>query len=464
MNGFNAEITRRAFAALAAPVALAGCSGEKKAPVPPPRDPAEWYAADLKDPHPVQVVRRPSPLDPGREVALFGLGGVRFPHLPGLPGVKGPIDQELGAKLIHYALRHGINFFDSGYKYEDGGSEAFFGAALAPHPRESFYFCTKAPPWNISTLADAKRIFAEQLKRTRMDYFDVYMLHSLIWEKDYERTFLKTGALDYFKEEKARGRILHLGFSFHGKPEFLQRLVDEGWAEVCTILVNGKDWAGPNRSVELCRILTEAKMPTIVMEPLCGGGLAHLRPAAHACLQKVAPKATDASWSLRFAAHPANVMTVLSGFTRFAHLKEDVETFAAGTYRPFTDEEHKVYADAIRLECGGGEGVACSQCRYCMPCPHGVDIPALFHFWNMRIKWRGLPDPANAGACRAFLQAYWKAVPPLRNAARCIGCGECRKKCPQWQFTIAQELVKIDNYFQALERRFPDLPRPRTRG
>ena len=446
-------ISRREFATMAAAAAMG------------PRALADWFEEDLKDPNPVQVLRRPSPLDPKEELSILGLGGVRLPVLSGnLGSQKDPVDYELSSKMIDYAIRHGINFFDSGYFYHNGDSERFYGYALSKHPRESFHFATKAPPWNISTLADAKRIFQEQLDRCKMSYFDCYELHSLCREEDYVKTFLKTGALEYYREEKAKGRIRHLGFSFHGRYRFLERILDEGWAEVVTILVNGKDWKGVNCSADLYRLIEKHNLPVVVMEPLCGGGLARLRPKAHELLQAAAPGKSDASWSLRFAAHPKNVMTVLTGFTRFEHLKENIGTFAADAYRPFTAEEHKVYAEAIEIECGGMQGVACSGCRYCMPCPYGVDIPGLFHFWNMRIKWSGLPDAGDRPARRKFLGKYYAAFPALRNASRCIGCGECAKRCPQWQFTIKDELAKIDAYFRGIERENPDLAPPLATG
>ena len=443
------KISRREFATMAA-AAAAG-----------PRALADWFDEDLKDPNPVQVLQRPSPLDPKEKVSILGLGGVRLPVLSGnLGSQQDPVDYELSSKMIDYAIRHGINFFDTGYFYHNGDSERFYGHALSKHPRESFHFVTKAPPWNISTLADAKRIFEEQLKKCRMSYFDCYELHSLCREEDYERTFVKTGAIEYYREEKAKGRIRHLGFSFHGRPQFLQRILDEKWAEIVTILVNGLDWKGVNFSEQLYGMIEKAGLPVVVMEPLCGGHLARLKPAAHEILSKAAPGKTDASWSLRFAAHPKNVMTVLTGFTKFEHLKENVGTFAAGSYRPFTAEEHEAYAKAIAAETSGMKGVPCSGCKYCEPCPYGVDIPAIFHFWNMAIKWGGMPAPSDKAGRRAFLEGYWRKFSPLRNASRCIGCKDCAKRCPQWQFAIADELAKIDDYFRAIERENPDLEPP----
>ncbi len=456
----NEGISRRAFASLTVPATLLALSRTRPASA-AAKDVAAWYDEDLKDEHPVQVLQRPSPLDPKQKVSILGLGGVRIPVLSGnLGSQEDPIDYELSSKLIDYAIHHGINFFDSGYIYHTGDSEKFYGHALSKHPRESFHFATKAPPWNIATLADAKRIFQEQLDRCKMSYFDCYELHSLQREADYERTFVKTGVLEYFKEEKAKGRIRHLGFSFHGQAPFLERLLSEKWAEVVTLLVNGVDWKGVNVSAQLYGMLEKAGLPVVVMEPLCGGRLARLKPKAHEILQKHSPGKTDASWSLRFAAHPKNVMTVLTGFTRFEHLKENVGTFAADAYKPFTEEEHKVYAQAIDADSDGVKGVPCSECRYCMPCPYGVDIPRIFHFWNMRLKWSGLPAANDRDARAWFLHDYYANFSPLRNASRCIACGECAKRCPQWQFKISDELAKIDAYFRAIERENPDFEPP----
>ena len=442
-------ITRRQFTSLAAAAALG------------PRALADFLDDDLKNPNPTRVLQRPWALDPKMKLSLLGLGGVRLPVLSGNLGSQDdPVDYELGSKYLDYAIRHGINVFDSGYFYHRGDSERFYGHALSKHPRESFHFTTKAPPWNISSLADAKRIFQEQLDRCKMDYFDCYELHSLIKEEDYERTFVKTGAIDYYREEKAKGRIRHLGFSFHGQMPFLERLLSEGWAEVATILINGKDWKGANRSEDLYRKLEEKGLPVVVMEPLCGGSLAWLKPAAMRVLEEAVPGKSAASWSLRFAAHPKNVTTVLTGFTRLEHLQENIETFPEKGYRPFSEAEHKAYARAMELECGGMTGVPCSQCHYCMPCPYGVDIPSVFHFWNMRIKWNGLPEPGDKAGRLAFLRQYHAKFPVLRNASRCIGCGECAKKCPQWQFAIAKELARIDDYFRSIEHENPGYAPP----
>lgn len=436
------EMTRREFAASLA-AAGAGIAGR----------------AAEDDGRRVRVAQRPSPFEKGKTISVIGIGGVRLPlkDKGKLGSQIGPVDYEVGSRYVDYALEHGINFFDSAWKYHQGDSERFFGYALSKHPRESFTFCTKMSPWGIKTLADAKAMFAEQLKKCRMDSFDIYQLHSVNRPEDYERTFVKTGIIDYLREERSKGRIKRLGFSFHGRPDFLKELLDMGIWEAITILVNGKDWESANRSKELLAMISSRGIPAIGMESLCGGGLARLKTAAHKLLQTAEPGSTDASWSLRFAASAPGLVTALTGFTRFEHLEENVRTFDERVYRPFTPEQHRVYAKAIELEMGGVKGVPCSECAYCMPCPYGVDIPGTFHVWNSQVKWHGMPDSSDHKATRRFLESYRRRVPFLHDASRCIGCGDCGKRCPQWQFDIPTELAKIDEWVQAARRREFDM-------
>lgn len=450
-------VTRRGFAkAIGATVPLAVASAVAKDDALPDQNPGEF------------VIQRPSPLDPKRKVSIIGFGGVRLPVATGrLRNQMDPVDYPTATKYVDYALAHGINWFDSGYHYHGGDSERFFGHALSRYPRESFWFCTKAPPWDISSLADAKRIFKEQLERTRFGYFDVYMLHSLVHQEDYIKTFVKTGAIDYFREEKAKGRIRHFGFSFHGREDFMDYLLETQQWDVVTILVNGIDWRGPNRSESLLSKLRAKGIPAVGMESLAGGRLANMLPAAKEHLAKARPGLTDAAWSLKFAAEREGVMTAMTGFTRFEHLKEDISIFNEKGYKPLSQEEVSSYLEAIKINSGGGEGVPCSGCGYCMPCPYGVDIVGIFHWWNMKLKWSRLPsltDPGDHEARLKFLADYGKRFGTFRGAERCIGCERCGKKCPQWQFRIPDELAKIERFVESVRRAEPDFRMQNTPG
>ena len=225
--------------------------------------------------------------------------------------------------------------------------------------------------------------------------------------------------------------------------------------DVVTILVNGIDWRGPNRSESLLSKLRAKGIPAVGMESLAGGRLANMLPAAKEHLAKARPGLTDAAWSLKFAAEREGVMTAMTGFTRFEHLKEDISIFNEKGYKPLSQEEVSSYLEAIKINSGGGEGVPCPGCGYCMPCPYGVDIVGIFHWWNMKLKWSRLPsltDPGDHEARLKFLADYGKRFGTFRGAERCIGCARCEKKCPQWQFNIQKELVKISEYMESLRR------------
>ena len=399
---------------------------------------------DRESPDDWQVLRRPFAPEPGREVSVLGYGGIR---LPILNRDKLKIDDELGLELVDYAVRHGVNYFDTGWVYHDGEGEKFFGRALKRYPRESFMLADKMPTWVLKKPEDAPKIFEEQLKRCQVDYFDNYLLHSLAKKDEYQRVYKDWKVFDYLKEQKAKGRIRHLGFSFHGKSPFLKELLDEYPWELCVITLNAHYDRVNKDAAKQIALLQERKVPIFAMEPLAGGRCGSLNAAARKILSAQAPDSTPAEWAFRWALSQEGVQCLMSGMGRMRWLKENVRTLSAQRFRPLDDAERTVYAQALDAYMKYNT-VPCTGCRYCMPCPYGVSIPEIFTWWNSFAGEGRLPAETGANDSqvlrREFLASYSHAVGAGCGPEKCIACRKCKVACPQWVFDIPREMKKID--------------------
>ena len=343
---------------------------------------------------------------------LLGFGCMRLPRRsPDQP----EIDFDTAAKMIDTAMKAGCNYFDTAYMYHNGLSERFLGEALKKYPRDSYYLTDKMPVWFAKSPGDVERIFAEQLKRCQTDYFDFYLLHSL--DENHWSMAQKFRACEFLDRMKREGKIRKLGFSFHDKPEVLKKIVGARSWDFAQIQLNYLDWE-LYRSREQYEILTEAGIPVIVMEPLRGGALATLSPEAAAVLKKADPDASCAAWALRYVGSLPNVLCILSGMTLPEHVADNLRTFTP--FKPLSDGERKVLAEALtayrkRL------AIPCTACRYCMPCPVGVEIPKIFGLYNQyRISGN-----------RWLFTNNYRAIDEGSRASACVGCGACLKKCPQ---------------------------------
>lgn len=358
-----------------------------------------------------------------RPVSLLGFGTMRLPTRE----PDGKIDTARAQEMIDYAYAHGVNYYDTAYPYHGGESERFIGAALQKYPRDSFFLADKMPPWHLRAPGDAQRIFEEQLGKCQVDYFDYYLCHNLTAE--LVKPFQQFDVISYLDGEKKAGRIRHLGFSFHDTPEVLERVVELYDWDFAQIQLNYLDWDRQNARRQY-EILTEHGIPVIIMEPVRGGTLATLSGDSAALLREREPERSLASWAIRFAASLPNVMTVLSGMSTEEQVEDNIATMSG--FRPLTDEERELVFRAAELFCKNVT-IPCTGCRYCMECPQGVDIPAIFAAYNEYAV-----DKSLNGLKRAYEQ-----LGETKQIHRCVRCGQCAPHCPQG-IEIPERLAEID--------------------
>ena len=367
----------------------------------------------------------------GKQISILGLGCMR---LPKLDPEKPDIDEPKAFEMVDYAYNHGINYFDTAWPYHGEMSEEFVGRALKKYPRDSFYLATKMPVWLVNTPEDAERIFAKQLEKLQTDYFDFYLLHATNAER--LEGWKKSGVYDVCRKLKEEGKIRHLGFSFHDKPEVLEQIVDQFEFDFAQIQFNYLDYELQDAKKQY-EILESHHIPTVVMEPVRGGALADLCEESNAIFKAADPSASVASWALRYAMNPDNIMVVLSGMSNMEQLKDNIHT--AETFRKLTPEEEAVIAKALDVF-KKNNTVPCTACRYCQPCPMGVEIPRIFTACN---QYRITKNANN-------FKSTYSEIPDEAQAHNCVACGACMEQCPQ-HIQIPDLMTEIANAYEALK-------------
>ena len=393
----------------------------------------------------------------GDKVSILGYGCMRWPMIKDENG-KDIIDQETTNRLVDYAIEHGVNYFDTAPVYLQGQSETATGIALKRHPRESYFIATKLSNFSNASRENSIEMYRKSFENLQTDYIDYYLLHSISGMDAFQKRYVENGVIDFLLEERKAGRIRNLGFSFHGSAA--------GWDELMTthekyhwdfvqIQLNYVDWkhaGGRNANAEyLQQELDKRGIPSIIMEPLLGGRLANVPENIAQRLKERNPEGSIASWAFRFAGTPEGVLTVLSGMTYMEHLQDNLKTYSP--LAPLNEEDLKFLEETVVLM-QDYPTIPCNDCKYCMPCPYGIDIPAILLHYNKCVNEGNLAtsraDKNYSEARRAYLISYDRAVPKLRQAARCIGCGQCTSHCPQ-NIDIPKELHKIDRYIEKLK-------------
>ena len=354
----------------------------------------------------------------GEKLSLFAMGTMR---LPVIDGDDARIDEDAARAMFDYALEHGVNYFDTAWGYHGGNSELVTGRALARHPRESFNIASKFPGYDLNNMGKVEEIFAKQLEKCQVEYFDFYLVHNVCESNiDAYLDDERYGTVSYLKKMRDEGRIRHLGFSCHGQMDVLERFLEAYGAdmEFCQLQLNYLDWTFQDAK-EKMELAGRYDLPIWVMEPLRGGQLARLTDEQFAPLKAMRPDETQVGWALRFLQSLPEVTTVLSGSSSLEQMAENIALFEEE--RPLSTEETEallgVADDMVRSNV-----LPCTACRYCTShCPVGLDIPMLLALYNEhKFTNGGFIAPMMLGT-----------LPEDERPAACIGCGTCSSVCPQ---------------------------------
>lgn len=404
----------------------------------------------------------------GDKVSLLGFGMMRLPSVDGRSAREGneEIDQEMVNQLVDYAIAHGVNYFDTSPAYCRGMSEHATGIALSRHPRDTYFIATKLSNFSPASwpLEASKAMYHNSMKELQTDYLDYLLLHGIGMGngmEEFEERYMKNGLLDYLVEERKSGRIRNLGFSYHGDIKVFDYLLsrhDEYKWDFVQIQLNYLDWKyakeiNPrNTDAEyLYNELTKHNIPAIIMEPLLGGRLSNAPGNIVARLKQRKPELSVASWAFRFAGSFPNVLTVLSGMTRMEHLQDNLRTYAP--LDALTEDDFSFLQQTATMMMQFNT-IPCNDCKYCMPCPYGIDIPAILLHYNKCLNEGNVIDNTQdekyREARRAYLIGYDRSVPKLRQADHCIGCNQCSMHCPQ-RIDIPKQMQRINSYVEELK-------------
>ena len=369
----------------------------------------------------------------GNKLSVLGFGCMRFSR-------KGNgIDTDKAEKELMAAYEAGVNYFDTAYIYP--GSEAALGEILERNGiREKVNIATKIPQFMVRNREGLDKYFDEQLSRLRTTYIDYYLMHHVtdvaMWEK-----LKAVGVLDWIRAKKESGAIRNIGFSYHGNTEnFLKVLSDYDW-DFCQVQYNYLDEVS-QAGVKGVKAAAERGIPVVIMEPLRGGKLVNMLPKGALEAMKASGRGwTPAEWGLRWLYDQPEVTVVLSGMNSVEMVEENCRTASEALAGHLTEEDRAVL-EVVKKNIREKEKVGCTGCRYCMPCPKGVDIPGIFRCYNAMFT-----ESKSLGRFQ-FAQTVGLTKQPA-FATQCVQCGKCEQHCPQ-NIPIRQKLKEADKALRPL--------------
>ena len=372
----------------------------------------------------------------GCELSALGFGCMRFTRKGNAP------DLDKAEKEIMAAYKAGVNYYDTAYIYP--GSEVLLGTILQRNGiREKVKIATKLPQYLVSSLAGVEKYFREELERLRTDYIDYYLMHMLTDPAQWER-LKQAGILGWIEEKKKTGAIRNIGFSYHGNTEnFLRILENYDW-DFCQIQYNYLDEHTQAGAAGL-KAAAARGIPVIIMEPLRGGKLVDMLPAeAKKAMEENERGWTPAAWAFRWLYNQPEVTVVLSGMNSLEMVAENIATAESARIGELNENDFALL-EKVKELIRAGEKVGCTGCRYCMPCPKGVDIPGIFRCYN------AMYTEGKEEGRRQFFQTVGLTRNPA-FASQCIGCGKCEQHCPQG-IRIREKLKEADKKLRPLPYR-----------
>lgn len=354
------------------------------------------------------------------KISRLGFGAMRLPMLP-----DGNVDFDKAAQIIRYAIENGVNFIDSHHFYHNGQSEEAIGRAIKGFPREKLIIQTKIGMYNNYTDKQCWQLLESALKKLNTDYIDFYLTHSLRWESylQYNKQFLK------FTQKALKQKLIrYIGFSVHDSVENIKKIINTGEFSTMTIQYN----ILYRENGEAIALANEKGMGVVVMGPV-GGGLFG-NPNEELTEWLGLKEESTASLALRFVLSNPNVHVAISGMSTLQQVIENINTVS--NFVPLNKKDLKKL-DSIIQSRKKLLDLYCTGCRYCMPCPHNVNIPANFHWYNV----------ANIYGVRNKAIEKYFSMKPEERAISCKECGECEEKCPQ-KIPIRKKLKEVANYFE----------------
>ena len=363
----------------------------------------------------------------GEKISILGYGCMRFTTK------AGRIDLDKAEKEIIAAIESGVNYFDTAYIYP--GSEAALGEILERNKlREKINIATKLPQYLISNRAAIDKYFAEELTRLRTDYVDYYLMHHLTDFSQWTR--LKSiGIEEWIAQKKASGQIKNIGFSFHGTTEMFKKILDDYDWDFCLVQYNYLDKVS-QAGEEGVKAAAAKGIPVMIMEPLRGGKLVGLLPeSAKKMISANSRGWSPAEWGFRWLYNQKEITCVLSGMNSLEMVEENCRIASNAQAGHFTEDDF-TFIEQIITEIKKTEKIGCTGCKYCMPCPKGIDIPGLFRAWNLMYT-----ESKFSGRSNYFQTTGLRKENAFATA--CIGCGKCEKHCPQ-NLNIREMIKKAD--------------------